>query len=379
MATPPPLPEKLCHYRVPGINWPPVSRVAFFRSTAFWIPFAASFLSILVLFGFVPYCSGYGSVRWVFSHAIINHWLHQDQGEWLHGMFVPFLALFLLWNDREALLAMPVRPSHSGLVVILAGFLLYWFGYVADIEYFGSAALQILLAGLILWFLGVAAMRRLLFPWAFLLFMYPMPFLDSIIALRLRLVMSHGTHVLLNLLGIANLQVGTSLVSAPDLFSGLAQGARFGVDVANPCSGIRSLYALVMVSALYAWFTLDRPWKKGLLILAAAPLAILGNMARLLLLVFGTLLWGTDFAIGPLDSPSWFHEAAGWLVFFVALGGMYGVGRLLDVRWFRLADVSLWVKSMTSPTVPASTPVSPEEEASRGRSRRSSRRSPGDW
>lgn len=102
----------------------------------------------------------------------------------------------------------------------------------------------------------------------------------------------------------------------------------------------------MMVSALYAQFTLKGVWKKGLLFLCSAPLAILGNLARILMLTIGTIVFGAEFAIGKsaLTDPSWFHMVAGYLVFVVALGGMVGIAFLLSnaTRFFS-ATREKWV------------------------------------
>jgi len=92
---------------------------------------------------------------------------------------------------------------------------------------------------------------------------------------------------------------------------------------------------LMMVGALFAHFTMPNPWKKWALFLATIPLAVLGNFARILMLTLGTLAFGSTFALGkdPLNAPSWFHLAAGYLVFIVALLGMMGLGALLNRQW----------------------------------------------
>ena len=134
----------------------------------------------------------------------------------------------------------------------------------------------------------------------------------------------------LNMVGLACLQSGTAIVSAPDFAAGLAAGQRFAVDVADPCSGIRSLFALMMVSALYGYFAMDRTWKKWVVFLSSIPLAVAGNFARIIMLTLGTVTLGAETAIGSLEKPTVFHMASGFLVFGVALGGMLVVGWLLQ-------------------------------------------------
>jgi exosortase/archaeosortase family protein len=155
---------------------------------------------------------------------------------------------------------------------------------------------------------------------------------------------------------------GTAIISAPVPQLGIRAGEQFAVDIADPCSGIRSLFALMMVSALYAYYMVRtetgfriqdsgfgkkgarfplplsilqacvKHWRRWLLFACSVPLAVLGNLVRILALTFGTILFGSEFAIGKnaLTEPSFFHMAAGYLVFAVALGGMAGIGWLLN-------------------------------------------------
>lgn len=83
---------------------------------------------------------------------------------------------------------------------------------------------------------------------------------------------------------------------------------------------------------------LRRAWRKWVLFICAAPFAVAGNMARILMLTIGTMAFGTEFALGknPLTEPSWFHLAAGYLVFIVALLGMMGIASLLNRNWDKI-------------------------------------------
>jgi exosortase len=207
---------------------------------------------------------------------------------------------------------------------------MYWIGYKIDITIVGFMSLQLMIGGLILWLLGWDMMKALAFPYIFLMFAYPFYFLDNIISFPLRGVMCELSQGFLNLIGVDTMRVGTALVSAPDYAAGLKQGERFALDVANPCSGIRSLFALMMVSALYAHLTLDKTWQKLVLFALSPALAVAGNFARMLMLTFGTILMGSGVAIGTEENPTTYHMAAGFFVFVVALGGMVAVGWVLQ-------------------------------------------------
>lgn len=278
------------------------------------------------LFAWFPYASGYGAQRVHVFKFMAFVW---QTPEWEHCWLVPLAVAGLIFYRRKALAALPVEGCWSGLPALLVTFFVYWVGYLADNIYAGYAALIAFLASTVLWLLGWRWLKTLLFPIGFLIFMLPLPFMDNFLAFPLRIFMSSVSVAFLNMVGLACIQSGTAIVSAPDFVAGLASGQRFAVDVADPCSGIRSLFALMMVSALYGYIAMDRPWKKWVVFLSSIPLAVAGNFARIIMLTLGTVILGSETAIGTMESPSVFHMTAGFLVFGVALGGMLAVGWLL--------------------------------------------------
>ncbi|MEX1010412.1 MAG: exosortase/archaeosortase family protein [Chthoniobacterales bacterium] len=279
------------------------------------------------LFAWFPYASGYGATRVHIFEFMAFVWKNP---EWEHCWLVPLAVLGLLYYRRKSLAALPVSGSWLGLPALLGALFFYWVGYLADNVYLGYAALLAFVGGVVLWLLGWKWLKELSFPIAFLAFMFPLPFMDNFLAFPLRIFMSNVSVGFLNFFGLSCLQQGTAIVSAPDFAAGLAAGQRFAVDVADPCSGIRSLFALMMVSALYGYIAMDKPWQKWIVFLCSIPLAVAGNFARIIMLTLGTITLGPETAIGTLEEPTTFHMASGFLVFGVALGGMLGVGWLLQ-------------------------------------------------
>lgn len=281
----------------------------------------------IALFAWFPYASGYGAHR--VSMFKFMAWVWKSP-EWEHCWLVPLAVAGLVFYRRKSLAALPVEGSWTGLAALAATFFIYWLGYLADNIYIGYAAMLAFAGSAVLWLLGWRWLMALAFPIGFLAFMFPLPFMDNFLAFPLRILMSSVSVGFLNMLGLACTQSGTAIVSAPDFAAGLAAGQRFAVDVADPCSGIRSLFALMMVSALYGYIAMDRPWQKWAVFLSSIPLAVAGNFARIIMLTVGTLTLGADTAIGSLEEPTVFHMASGFLVFGVALGGMLLFGWLLQ-------------------------------------------------
>ena len=308
---------------------PVTCAVLFFALIAFVIPYSASqYNTKLSLAHLVRKMAAFGQSDNA-AHASLD---------FTYCLFVPLIfgyLVYLRWGDlRKA----QIEGSNIGLGVLILGLLVYWFGMRAENQYFGYAALQIFLAGVILFLWGPAVFRILVFPWAFFIFTWPMPFLDPIIAFPLRMVMSTMAGHLLPMLGVPTLQSGTALLSAPDIVHSIPAGASFQIDIADPCSGIRSLFALLMFSALFGYLMLPKLWQQWTIFLSAFPVAILGNLVRVLLLVFGSIWFGSAFAIGTSDIPSTYHEGCGFLVYGVALGIEFFLASLLTRKWGRSAD-----------------------------------------
>ena len=157
------------------------------------------------------------------------------------------------------------------------------------------------------------------------MFMWPYNFMEDV-ALELRLHMSAlSHHVVLQFIDVPNILQGTAITSVPEFTA-----TPFAIDIADPCSGIRSLFALVMIAAVYSFIAFDKVWQQLVIIALAVPLVIVGNLVRIVLLALGTIHFGEAFALGTNTQPSWFHEGAGYLVYFINFGGLIGVGTLLS-------------------------------------------------
>lgn len=291
-------------------------------------PLIVSGVLIIGLFGLVPYNFGYEHVPKTVFQMLQHLW--KNATEWQHGIVVPFISMGLIVWKWDSLKKTPVKGTWWGFVALAFSLFVYWVGYKVDLTAVGFIALQGTIGSLIIWFLGWRWFWALFFPWLFLMFTWPFTFLEGPLAFKLRLVMSSMSHSLLQLMGVDTILSGTAIISAPNESLGLAKGALFQLDVANPCSGIRSLFALMMLSALYGYMTLPRIWQRSTMFLLSLPLAVVGNMARILLLTFGTLWFGSEWAIGSHEHPTTFHLFAGFFVFMVALGGMAGAGWVMD-------------------------------------------------
>ena len=97
----------------------------------------------------------------------------------------------------------------------------------------------------------------------------------------------------------------------------------FSIDVAEPCSGMRSLFAMMALTAAYSYFTQPTWFRRGLLFVLAIPIAVLGNVSRILSIVAIAATCSSDFATG------FYHDYSGYVVFLVAVFLMVVTGGLI--------------------------------------------------
>ena len=225
--------------------------------------------------------------------------------------------MFVLWQDRKKLKAIASAPSWAGLPLVVLGLLMLVLGVLGAELFFSRVSLLILLAGLIILFQGWTFFRAVLFPWAFLILMVPIPTLIlQHVTFPLQLLASKLATGLLELVGVPVLRQGNVIVLAA-----------MPLDVAEACSGIRSLLTLVTLAIIYGYLMETGSGCGWCWLSSAVPIAVAANSFR----IFGTGLlvqyWDPDKAVG------FFHAFSGWLIFVVALIMFFAVHRLISLIW----------------------------------------------
>ncbi len=261
------------------------------------------------------------------------YWKGEDYS---YGPVVPMVAAGLfVWKWRKTLHRKPLSTANSGLVVILAGVTIYWIGVKAANPRLVAGSLEVLIFGLILYLAGWEWAKELWFPCAFLFFMIPFNFLDQY-SFQLRIFVAQISTSLLNGLGVDVYREGTGIYSTASRFLPL--------EVADPCSGIRSLMALMALTSLYGYVTMDQPWKKWVLFLSSVPLAVVGNLVRITTVALVAQGFGQDWAMKI------YHDYSGYIVFSLAILCMIGLGALLNIDCHEL--VRRWTQEDVRPPRP---------------------------
>ena len=254
-----------------------------------------------------------------------------------HGPLVPLIILFLIWNALPGLRGITPRSSPAGLGLMAFGVLLYLVSARALQPRFAWAALPFMLEGVVLFAAGWRAARVLLFPLACIFFMIPVPDIDQA-TVKMQVMATAAARMACNLIGIRMISIGTTLRAVDESFQ---------FQVIGDCSGINSLMAITLMTAVFAHLTQDKLWKKLLLFASSAPVAIIGNFGRLTAIMIMAKCFGQEVAGG------WFHEVSAYVVSFpFAFGALCLVNKLLN--WNQPA-----VPRPSSPGLPAGGNVAP--------------------
>jgi exosortase len=259
-------------------------------------------LTALVALAYIP------TFAWM-----IDRWSAADS-YYSHGFLVPFVSLFIVWLKRKDLMALKVKPLQWGWLVFGFGVLIYLLSAVLRIYFSSGFSLLFVITGLVLIFFGKKHLQALWFPISFLLFMLPLPMVAiANISFRLKIFASQVSTAFINMLGVPAVREGSVIKTLHSY-----------VVVEDPCSGIRSLIALIALGALMAYFSrLSRP-KKIILFLASIPLAVITNIIRIIAVTLASEMYGAKFATGV------FHDTMGIMVFVLAFLGMLFVANILE-------------------------------------------------
>lgn len=218
-----------------------------------------------------------------------------------HGFFVPVIAGYIVWQRRERILALPVKPNPWGLALAAWGGVQLIFGTIGAEMFVARTSFLISLVGVILYLGGTRIVKELAFPLFLLVFMIRIPaIIYKQVTFPLQLFASAVAEKSLSLLGIPVLREGNILELADHKLS-----------VVEACSGIRSLLSLSFLSLVYAYFFDTKVWMRGVLLIATIPIAVAANAFRVTLT--GVVSdWKREFADG------FFHSMEGWVVFLIA-------------------------------------------------------------
>jgi exosortase len=235
------------------------------------------------------------------------------------GRYVPLLVLVLLIVRRQELTEAAKRSWVPGVAIVVLALLLHAAGFLVQQTRVSIVAFFVGLYGImgLLW--GPGWLRAVFFPYFLLAFTLPVTAYLDAPTFKLRLFSTwFSTWFCKSILSIPIKRIGTMVYK-----DATAKDPGFQFDVAAACSGIRSLTIVLLLTLAFAWLHLRSPWRRCVMILAAVPLALLGNTVRLITTFCVADIWGQAAA-------SKVETKAGFITFAVALAGVFALGRVLN-------------------------------------------------
>jgi len=268
------------------------------RSYRSWLPFAIVSVLLAVLYYRV-------------AIKLVHDWLTIT--DYSHVPLVPLFSVFLIWEKRKILSNIPVKQTWSGVPLVVFSLAVLILG-VYGVELFTARiSFVMLLAGIIWTLLGVAMLRAVAFPLMVLILAIPIPaIIFNQITFPLQLLASRIASEILPMLGVPTLHEG-NIIELPIM----------KLEVAEACSGIRSLMSLFTLAVFYGYFIERTTWRRVILALASIPIAVTANVARIVGTGLCVQYWDPDKALG------FFHEFSGWVIFVVSLCCLYLVHRAM--------------------------------------------------
>jgi exosortase len=243
------------------------------------------------------------TVSWLFDRWTMSVWQHA------HGLLIPPVVGYFVYQELKPLSHLPRSSSPWGFLLLVPALVITALDAGMHTELLSAAALFMAIPGLSFLFLGAERTRRILLPLAFLSFALPIPLaLTEQITWQLRLIVTAGTEWMVRLIGIPIYVEGTTL-----------HMARQTLEIADACSGFATLYAAMSVACLTA-YAAKSSWRRVLVLLAAAPIAIASNILRVTILVILTLWQGEQI----LDT--FIHPLSGLMTFALSLPIIFWLG-----------------------------------------------------
>jgi exosortase len=252
---------------------------------------------------------------WPILPDLYRLWM-KTNGDNSHCLLVPLISIYLIWMKRKEINWENLHSANIGLFLLILSMLLYAFGYIGGVEILQRLTIVSTVIGLVLYNLGSRLFSQISFPLLFLFFMVPVP--DSIVALVSLPLQTIVTKISAFIIGdicmIPVYQEGNML-----FFSGTS------LEVAEACSGIRSLTAYGMLGFLFAYLMHGSLQRRAFLILCTIPLAFVANLLR----VTGTGVLANFF--GNKVARGFLHEFSGLAIFAFGFILLYLLYYFLDV------------------------------------------------
>ena len=244
---------------------------------------------------------------------MVKDWYNDSN--YSHGFLIPFISAYIIWTNREKIFTIRIKPDNLGLLVLFFGLSVYILGIIGA-EFFTMRFSMIpVILGIVYYLCGREMVKSILLPVGFLVCMIPIPaIVFNIVAFPLKLL---AANIATNIIQFVNIPVirDGNIIHLADM----------SLEVADACSGIRSLMSMIALGVAYAYIFQKSMLKRTILVLCIVPITIITNVGR----VTGTGI--LSHYVGQAAAQGFFHEFAGIVVFLVAFAMFISVATILRI------------------------------------------------
>ena len=263
------------------------------------------------------FAAGLVSLLWGFQAMLLSHApsaFRAPEEDMSFAWYVPLFSIYVLWTERAKIAKSLGAPSLVGFAAMMPFLALGFLGARGVQLRFEIVAFSGLAVCWMWTVFGRRAAASVLFPSMFLLFCIPLATFLDVVTVHLRLFATGCAYASLKAFGIEAVRQGTMLSTS----------GGFSIDVAEPCSGLRSIFALMALTAAYAYFNQPTWLRRAVLFACSVPLAVIGNVMRILSICVVAECADGEFAQG------FYHDYSGYVVFIVAIALMVACGEAIS-------------------------------------------------
>ena len=233
--------------------------------------------------------------------SLVKFWTNSE--DYSHGFFILPLSLYIIWQKKDTLKKIPVQPSNWGLFIIIFFLLVFIIARVGEIATLSPICMISIFIGIIIYFYGFLIFKELSFPLLFLFFMIPVPSqIYSALTIPLQLFVTKATVFIVSLLRVPIYREGNVIHLADHT-----------MQVVQACSGLRSMMSLLVLGAVFGYFTLASNTLRFVLFVTTVPVSIIVNIFRVFLMVTAYHYFGYDLTADSI------HTTFGMIIFIIAL------------------------------------------------------------
>ncbi len=239
---------------------------------------------------------------------LVREW--REHENFSYGILIPLIFLYLIWQEREVFEDPSIVPSYWGALSLFGAVVIGIIGSVVGEPFVSRVSFVLAMGALFHLFFGWRCVRRLAFPLSYLFLMVPPPYvIVKEVSYHLRMFDAYAASNLLQAAGIPNYR-DAYFLHLPNIT----------LEVADVCSGIASLFAMLALGTIYVYYLPARKTAKLVVLSGLVIFPMIANLFRIF------LVGASVYYYGPIMLGAFFHHFTGTFTFLLSVGMLVLLG-----------------------------------------------------